>query len=78
MDKASALQAAADDVRFEQWFGPWLEARPAMRPRGFFGEVDIRAAFDAGRADQHQQVLDDILARTAALEELLRGTPRKD
>lgn len=57
-----------DGARFAAWFQPWRDARPDIGPIGWYVYADLEAAFDAGRADQHQQALDEILERTRRLE----------
>ena len=61
-----------DEMRFAKWYVPWKAARPDVTPLGWYTYADLEAAFNAGRADQQQQTLDEILERTRALEELLR------
>ena len=65
-----------DEARFRRWFVPWLAARPGLSPVGWYTAPDIEAAFNAGRADQHDHILTEILQRAEALEALLRTTPR--
>ena len=68
-----------DTGRFTAWFTPWRDARPdGISPIGWYTWADLKAAFHAGRADQHQQTLDEILERTRRLEELLREQDAQD
>ena len=63
-----------DGARFAAWFTPWKDARPDdLSPVGWYLRADLEAAFTAGRADQAQQTLDEILERTRALEGVVRA-----